>query len=226
MGKIKRHILTYVICILTMFSFCACGEEPEKSQDVTLNIEDTTLTLSVDEMAGTHPLQIPEFHSEVESEVVPALNQDITDLLMPLYEQDEEEKEPQIVTELYDNARYLQAVVQYVEYPLVGGNGDVITYNYDRIYDKRVTLTDALILCQTTLDDVRQNVIDSFLQSEKASEKETAIYGVTVDGFVLDEKDVCTFFGNIDLCFGSDTPWSYVYAYDYSSGVVTVYDLQ
>ena len=226
MAESGRKIITYIICFSLLVSLCACGEKSEEKTDVTLNKEDTTLVFSIDEMVGTHPVQIPEYHSKVQSEVVSELNQDIKDLLLPIYEQEGSEKEPQILTTIYDNDRYLQAVVQYVEYPLVGGNGDVTSYNYDRIKDKRVTLTDALILSQTTLDDVRQMVIDAFLLTGKATENETAIYGVTVDGFVLDEKDACVFFGNIDLCFGNDTPWSYVYAYDYTSGTVTVYDLQ
>ena len=84
-------------------------------------------------------------------------------------------------------------VVRYVEYPLVGGYGDIASYNYDRIQDKKITLTDALVKKETTLDDVRQMVIDSCLRMKKLSDKETSIYGVTVDGFSLDANDNCTF---------------------------------
>ena len=97
--------------------------------------------------------------------------------------------------------------------------------NYDRIQDKKITLTDALVKKETTLDDVRQMVIDSCLRMKELSDKETSIYCVTVDGFSLDANDNCTFYGNVDLCLNGTTQWSYIYSFQFETQTVEIYDL-
>lgn len=159
--------------------------------------------------------------------MIEELNQDIMDGPGAIYEKDKDGKEiiPEIRTTEYSTNQYLQVVVRYVEYPLVGGYGDIASYNYDRIQDKKITLTDALVKKETTLDDVRQMVIDSCLRMKKLSDKETSIYGVTVDGFSLDANDNCTFYGNVDLCLNGTTQWSYIYSFQFETQTVEIYDL-
>ena len=201
---------------------CACGKEKQPEKSVTLNKEDTTISFCVDEILSDYPIQIPEFQSKCDSSVVKSMNNDITDLLMPVYEQKDNGKKPCIITEIYDNNRYLQAVCQYAVYPLDGKYEKVVSYNYDRIQDKKLTLTDALIASGTTLDDVRQLVNDYFVHQYEDSENEIAIYGVTVDGFVMNEDDSCIYYGNV--CIGNDAYTLYIYAFDFTTKEARLYD--
>ena len=63
--------------------------------------------------------------------MIEELNQDIMDGPGAIYEKDKDGKEiiPEIRTTEYSTNQYLQVVVRYVEYPLVGGYGDIASYN-------------------------------------------------------------------------------------------------
>lgn len=228
-GTIKKHA---GICIgLILFAVgtagCSAGEHKDQKQaEKTYAPEESGLTYALQTETDAHRVEIPVFQSENESAAVAQLNQEIEDQLMSLYEDDKStEKIPEIETEFYVNDQYLQAVCRYVEYPLVGGYGDVVTYNYDRIHDQQITLTDVLVTKQTTLDDVRQMVTDSCLQTAELAQTGASIYGVTVDGFVLDEEDNCAFYGNVDISMDGASPWSYVYRFGYETQTVTIYNL-
>lgn len=227
-GVRKKYI--GMIAALSMIFLCGCGSHTvsEQTEQVTYKPEDSSVTYAVQTEEHGYPVQIPSFASVHESSAIGEINQEIEDLLTALYkkDQDSEVTHPQIVTEVYENDRYLQAVSRYVEYPLVGGYGDVASFNYDRIHDKKLTLTDALVMKQTTLDDVRQMVTDSALNQKEPAEKEISIYGVTVDGFSLDENDQCTFYGNADLCLDGSTQWSYIYEFQYDTQTLKIYDLE
>ena len=228
-GTIRKYAGTCMTVILLALGTAGCGTAAQGGTDQeakTYAPEQSGLEYALQTETDAHPVEIPEFHSEHESAVVAQLNQEIEDQLMKLYADDKSTDQiPEIETEFYTNDQYLQAVCRYVEYPLVGGYGDVVSYNYDRIHDKQITLTDALVAKQTTLDDVRQMVTDSCLQTAELAKDGASIYGVTVDGFVFDEEENCAFYGNVDISMDGASPWSYVYRFEYESQTVTIYNL-
>lgn len=219
MVKGGKRIVIYCIIVYLCVMFCACGQQSTEESTVTLKKEDTSITFCVDEKEGQYPILIPEFESQVESAVVSSINSDIKDILMPVYEQKQSGKNPCIDTEIYDSDRYLQVVSRYAVYPLEDGYEKVVSFNYDRVRDKRITLTDALIESGTTLDEIRQEINDYFVSTYN----EIATYGVTVDGFRIDDNNACVFLGNV--CLGTDNDYTlYVYAFDYSTGRAELYD--
>lgn len=226
-GKIKRKCLVCFFVLVSMFAACGC-RETKSEETVSYAPEDSAVSFSVQTKIDGHPVEIPVFSSVHESTQLAEINREIDDTLGTLYEKDKDSAEitPEIRTDLYENPKYLQALCRYVEFPLVGGQGDVVSYNYDRVHDKQITLTDALILKETTLDDVRQAVTDSCLREKDLLDKEITVYGVTVDGFVLDEENHCDLYGNIDFSLNGKTQWSYIYRYEFENGTLEIYDLQ
>lgn len=228
-GTIKKYAAGCMTVLLFTLGTAGCSTGAQKSTDQeakTYAPEESNLGYAIQTETDAHPVEIPVFQSKNESAVVAQLNLEIEDQLMSLYEDDKSTDQiPEIETELYTNDQYLQAVCRYVEYPLVGGYGDVVTYNYDRIHDKQITLTDALVTKQTTLDDVRQMVTDGCLQTAELAQTGASIYGVTVDGFVFGEEGNCAFYGNVDISMDGASPWSYVYRFEYETQMVTIYNL-
>lgn len=225
-GRYKK-IIPYFVCTTLLF-LTGCGKQTAQTttREMQYEAEASAISYCVNLEQDGHLVQIPEFVSEHESAVLEEINQEIADTIGVFYEEDKTQTEVcfEAVTDVYETSEYLQVVVRYVEYPLVGGYGDVISYNYDRIQDKRLTLTDALVENQTTLDDVRQMVIDVCLK--QLAEKEITIYGATVDGFSMDENHNCKFYGNVDLCDETQAHWSYIYCFDYETQTVSIYNLE
>lgn len=227
-GILKKGKLVMVLAAIgSCLCLIGCAAKEDATEAVNYASEDSSLTYAVHTELDGHAIELPQFTSTHDSAVIEELNQDIMDGPGAIYEKDKDGKEiiPEIRTTEYSTNQYLQVVVRYVEYPLVGGYGDIASYNYNRIQDKKITLTDALVKKETTLDDVRQMVIDSCLRMKELSDKETSIYGVTVDGFSLDANDNCTFYGNVDLCLNGTTQWSYIYSFQFETQTVEIYDL-
>ena len=227
-GILKKGKMIMMLAAIGIFlCLIGCAAKEETTEAVNYEPEDSSLKYAVHTELDGHVIELPQFASTHDSAVIEELNRDIMEGPGTVYEKDKDGEEiiPEIRTTEYNTDQYLQAVVRYVEYPLVGGYGDVSSYNYDRIQDKKITLTDALVKKKTTLDDVRQMVIDSCLRMQELSDKETSIYGVTVDGFSLDANDNCTFYGNVDLCLNGTTQWSYIYSVRFETQTVEIYDL-
>ena len=217
-----------------------------KDENALIDIDPaaSSMVLAVDEVIdGKHPVQIPRYESTIDSQVIEGINSDIDKLLMPVYERyleadAERSKEvdsendtennsennsedaviPDIRTILDESDKYLQAVVMYVEYPLLGSDGDVVSYNYVRAEDRVLTLSDALIRAETTLDDLKNEIIEVYYILNQDTEEMLSIYGITVDGFIINEDSSIDFYGNIDISVNAEEPWSYIYRYNNGSG--------
>lgn len=226
LGVIERisksiGIATVLLCMAAII-LTGCGSSDYKENVTTVSASDSSLSLCIDEIIDNkYVVQIPEFASVSQSKVIDDINEDISSLLIPVYESYMEggKKVPEIKTILSESDKYLQAVSAYVEYPLLGSDGDVVSYNYVRDEDRRVTLSDALIMSDTTLDDLKNTIFDVYyhmVQKETIdSDSEfDAIFGITVDGFIINEDDSLDFYGNIDISSNGNDPWSYIYKYN------------
>lgn len=225
----KRIICCWVLfCMLLVLGGCGETTSENIGEEALFNPEESSLENVVYTLEnGKCPARMPHFSATYDSAVIDGLNQEVKELHQTLFEPvSDTDVQMDVKVENFENDRYLQSVICYVSYPLVGGYGDVISYNYDRVQDKRLTLTDAFVLKNTTLDDVRQMVIDSCFKTKPLMENETTIYGATVDGFVLDDKDNCVFYGNVDLCINGNTQWSYIYQFDFETQEIEIYDLE
>lgn len=223
--KLKKITNVLVISCLGIL-LCSCGTESgdNEKQQISLTKEDTVINLQVDETVNGHPVQIPKLESKVQSKVVDAINYDIDFLLMDLYNKalEKEDIDPQVKTTIYDENQYLQIICRYVEFPLLGCYGDVVSYNYDRIKDERLMLSDALVLSGTTLDDLKQEIVDNYLKLDEIKETDAAIYDITVNAFRILDKDVIEYWGKLTVSFNEQTPWGYTYIYNFETKELTV----
>lgn len=209
--------------VLWCLTFAGCSAE--KQEDTKeLSRDDTSVAFQISESVNGHTVQIPRFESKVDSTVVQELNQDISNLLVDLYDRAmaDDTTDPMVVTDVFDGERYLQTVSRYVEYPLLGADSDVVSYNYDRIKDKRLFLSDALLLSDITLDDLKQEILDVYLTSEEARQQEVAVYGMTVDAFHIQESGQVTYWGKLVISKNEQEPWGYTFSYDFGTQMVTL----
>lgn len=213
----------FALCCMAALFLAGCSAAGSGENTENVFSYETDVSLSVDEcIDDKYVVQIPEFSAVPESSTIDDMNSDIDSLLVSMYEADMDtgDKIPEIKTEIYESEKYLQAVVMYVEYPLLGSDGDVISYNYQRDDNRRLTMSDALIMSDTTLDDLKNIIIDRYYSMEPSSDMDVfntelaAVYGITVDGFIIKEDGSIDFYGNIDISINGDEPWSYIFKYN------------
>lgn len=217
--------LIRTFCILAIcFVLTSCQEEKTTNVKQTIAPTDTSLHMEISEtLKDRYIIQIPRFSCTKNSEAINDINTDIDTLLTTLYKNTDNNPDttPEIRTTNFTSDHYLQSVVYYVEYPLLGSDGDVTSYNYDRINDTRIMLSDALVIAETTLDDLKDEIVDAYSSSTNNTEN-SAIYGITVDGFTLTDDNHITFYGNIDISENEKNPWSYIFSYDYQTKAFSI----
>lgn len=218
-NKYMHMMLCTILISLCLLTGCSDATVEENAELIDPNT--SSMKLLVDEtIDDRYKVQIPIFESTIGSEVIDDINRDIDMLLVSMYERDmeDEDKTSDIRTIIDDSSKYLQAVVMYVEYPLLGSDGDVVSYNYVRDEDKRLTLSDALIIAETTLDDLKNEIVEVYYAMNQDSADELSIYGMTVDGFIINEAEAIDFYGNIDISVNASEPWSYIFRYSCDEG--------
>ncbi len=108
-------------------------------------------------------IEIPCFQSDVKSDVVDALNEQILSDLMPIYEDGmEEERWPEIKSYLYSDENYEQVVTTGITYPNYGTDGDIFSYVYSKADQRAVTLSDAIAAAGTTEEELQQMITDAY----------------------------------------------------------------
>ena len=194
-----------------------CGSEKKDSKEL-IDPNASSLTLQVDEIIDDrYVVQIPQFISEINSETINDINYDIDNLLVDMYERlsESKDKTPEIRLITSESEKYLQVVAMYVDYPLVGSDGDVVSYNYVRDEDIRLYMSDALIRAGITLDDLKNKIIEEYYLINEEIADNITVHGATVDGFIIEENDVI-FYGNINVSEEDIDHWSYIFEYSFN----------
>ena len=217
--KIRNLVFLFMTCLL-----CGCSGTQGGSTESTVNLnkEDSSLSLVRDEVVDGYEIQIPQFQSQTDSATVAEMNRQIEELTGWFLTKIQDGCHARIHTDLYEDDRYLQVLIQYKSYPLVGGNADVVTYNYDRIADKQILFSDVVIELGTTMDDLKQEAIDAYLESDDAKNNEAFVDGIRVDGFLYEEGEP-VFYGSIAISYANSEPWAYVYGYHWNQKKMVIY---
>ena len=139
--------------------------EKEKTPVVTIGMQMQKYgsDLNKDEPNQYGIVEIPCFMSDVDSDVVTELNDQIQSDLMPTYEEGmEDERWTEIKSYVYSDDHYEQVLVTGVTYPIYGTDGDIFSYVYDKDNQKAVSLTDAFTDAKTTEDELKQAIITAY----------------------------------------------------------------
>lgn len=204
----KRFFALLMSALILLLAFTSCSktddkedpnnEDPVSSSELSDAGRTAKISFQIDDKNGHNEVKIPIFSSDTSSAAIDELNTEIETLVAFYNEANSNKlKWPLIYTEVYENDRYLQAVVEYQAYPDIEG-ASVVTYVYDKVNDAAVSVEDAYLLEKTSETQLKNSV------TKARCIDGGFISGFEVQGVYIDDSGSCQFFVKYELDNGAD----------------------